>query len=281
MKPNLIFLISAIDWQTLIYNNHFYFRAFIDKLLFGPIGCPEISEGEVEQARKSGFGTDHWVELAADRIAQLTGETIDLKVLRETIVSFVRNRFGQAPEAPSSKQLAEALNDAYIDAVLNINGLTFGATDLKIIKTWGSQLLLLDQSRYIPAYPGQNVIWLAAEVGKNDSNILQRKTLVSHKQSLTDAVISAYEEQASAENSSLSAPYLPIYRVRAQAAFNCRVTRALVDIVIEQLAAASNSDSGVQVLASSRNNATTEFRACLSAGWYSSIRNYHATTIRR
>lgn len=231
-----------------IYDNHFYFRAFIDKLQDGPIGCPEISEYEVEQARMSRLDTDHWVKLAADRISHLTSETIDMKELRETIISFVRNRFGQAPDqAPTSKQLAQALNDAYIDAVLNINGLAFGATDLKIMKAWGSQLLLLDQSRYVPAYPGQNVIWLAAEVSKNGGNVLQRKTLANRKQSLTNAVIAAYTEQANAENSSLSAPYLPIYRVRAQAAFNCQVTRALIDIVIEQLVKSSNSESGVQV----------------------------------
>ena len=231
-----------------IYDNHFYFRAFIDKLQNGPIGCPEVSEYEVEQARMSRLDTDHWVELAADRISNLTSETIDMKALRETIVSFVRNRFGQAPDqAPTSKQLAEALNDAFIDAVLNINGLNFGAFDLKIMKTWGSQLLLLDQSRYVPAYPGQNVIWLAAEVLNNGSNVLQRKTLANHEQSLTDAVIAAYTEQASVENSSLSAPYLPIYRVRAQAAFKCRVTRALVDLVIEKLVESSSSESGVQV----------------------------------
>lgn len=231
-----------------IYNNHYYFRALVDKLQRGPIGCPEITEGEVEQARKSGLSTDHWVEIAADRISRLSSETIDMNVLRKTIVSFMRNRFGQeCGHAPTNRQLAEALNDAYIDATLNINGLTFGATDLKLIKTWGSQLLLLDQSRYLPAYPGQNIIWFAADVSKNSRNVLQRKTLASHKQSLADAVVAAYTEQASAANSSLSAPYLPIYRVRAQAAFDCRVTRALVDLVIEQLADSSNSESSVQV----------------------------------
>lgn len=231
-----------------VYDKHPYFRAFIDILRIMPIGCPEVSEGEVEQARRSGLGTDYWVQLAAKRIPVQTTMADDKSQIKNVIVSVVRHRFGKAPERiPTSKQMAEALNDAFIEAAITIRGLSIGAFDVKIMKTWGSQLMLLDQSRYVPAYPGQNVIWLAANVNENGGIVLTRKTLESHERPLGEAIIAAYRDQASAAKTSLKAPYLPIYRVRAQAAFDCLVTRALVDLVIERLATGSISDTSVQV----------------------------------
>ena len=233
---------------SAVYDSHPYFRAFIDILRIMPIGCPEVSEGEVEQARRAGLGTSHWVELVTERIPHQTTTTCDTERIRNAIVSVVRHRFGKTPERnPTSKQLAAALNDAYIEAAITIRGLPIGATDLKIMKTWGSQLMLIDQSRYVPTFPGQNVIWLAADVKENGGIVLTRKTLESHESPLADAVIAAYRDQARAAKTSLKAPYLPIFCVRAQAAFDCRVTRALVDLVIERLAKGSISEPNVQV----------------------------------
>ena len=231
-----------------VYNKHPYFRGFIDSLRNGPIGCPEVSEGEVEQSRRSGLGTDHWVALAVERIPRRTTAADNDARIRDAIVSVVRHRFGQTPDRiPTSKQMAEALNDAYIEAAVRLCGLSIGAIDLKIMKTWGSQLMLLDQSRYVPAYPGQNIIWLAADVNQNGGIVLKRKTLASHERPLAEAVIAAYRVQADAEKTSLKAPYIPIYRVRAQAAFDCLVTRALVDLVIERLATRAIAEAHVQV----------------------------------
>ena len=233
---------------SAVYDCHPYFRAFIDILRIMPIGCPEVSEGEVEQTRRSGLGTDHWVELATERIPRQTTTDRDTARIRDIIVSVVRNRFGKTPDRiPTSKQMAAALNDAYIEAAITVRGLPIGAIDLKIMKTWGSQLMLIDQSRYVPAFLGQNVIWLAADVNENGGTVLMRKTLESHEGPLAEAVIAAYRDQASASKTSLRAPYLPIYRVRAQAAFDCLVTRALVDLVIERLARGSISEPNVQV----------------------------------
>lgn len=233
---------------SAVYDNHLYFRAFIDILRIMPIGCPEVSEGEVEQARRAGLNTDHWVELANERIPRQTPDPHDSVHIRDAIVSVVRQRFGKTPERmPTSKQVAEALNDAFIEAAIKVRGLSVGAIDLKIMKTWGSQLMLLDQSRYVPAFAGQNVIWLAADVNENGGIVLRRKTLDSHERPLADAVIAAYRDQANVAQTSLKAPYLPIYRVRAQAAFNCLVTRALVDLVIERLSTGSITEPNVQV----------------------------------
>lgn len=230
-----------------VYHNHPYFRALIDKLQDGPIGCPEVTEGEVEESRRRGGNTDHWVEVADRRMSRHTTSS-DKARIREAVVAVVRHRFGRTPErAPTGKQMAEALNDAYIEAALRLRGLAIGAIDLKIMKKWGSQLRLLDESRYVPAFTGQNIIWLAADLSANGNVRIQRRTLKNHQRSVADAVVAAYHAQARAAETSLRAPYLPIYRVRAQAAFECRVTRALVDMTIERLAAGAMPEPRVQV----------------------------------
>ena len=231
-----------------VYHNHPYFRDFIDRLQDGPIGCPEVAEGEVEESRRRGENTEHWVEVASRQLSHQTRSADNDARIRDTIVAVVRHRFGQTPErSPTSKQMAEALNDAYIEAALRLRGLPVGAIDLKIMKKWGSQLRLLDESRYVPAFTGQNTIWLAADVSQNGSVRIRRRTLQSHERSVAEAVVAAYRAQAATEETSLRAPYLPIYRVRAQAAFECRVTRALVDMTIERLAAGAMPEPRVQV----------------------------------
>ena len=230
-----------------VYGHHPYFRAFVDTLQAGPIGCPEVTEGEVEESRRNGKITDHWVEVAGQRIPRQTTTGDDKARIREVIVAVVRRRFGKKPERlPTSKQMAEALNDAYIEAALRLRGLSIGATDLKAMKKWGSQLRLLDESRYVPHFTGQNLIWLAADVSDNGVVRMQRRTLANCERSVGEAVVAAYDFQAAEEDTSLRAPYLPIYRVRAQAAFECRVTRALVDLVIERLAGGSIPDVHAQ-----------------------------------
>ena len=207
-----------------VYDNHPYFRAFIDTLQDGPIGCPEVAEGEVEEARCRGKNTEYWVEIASQRIPRQTISGDNKARIRETIVAVVRHRFGQTLERlPTSKQMAEALNDAYIEAALRLCGLSIGAIDLKVMKKWGSQLMLLDESRYVPAFTGQNIIWLAADVSDNGDVRIQRRALQNYERPVAEAVVAAYKAQAGTEETSLKAPYLPIYRVRAQAAFECQV----------------------------------------------------------
>ena len=231
-----------------VYDNHPYFRAFIDTLRDGSIGCPEVAEGEVEEARRMGKNTEHWVEIASQRIPRQTISGDNKARIRETIVAVVRHRFGQTPERlPTSKQMAEALNDAYIEAALRLCGLSIGAIDLRVMKKWGSQLMLLDESRYVPAFTGQNIVWLAADVSDNGDVRIQRRTLQNYERPVAKAVVAAYKAQAGTVETSLRAPYLQIYRVRAQSAFECQVTRALVDMVIERLVAGSIPDHHAQV----------------------------------
>jgi hypothetical protein len=233
-----------------LYQAHPYFRALIEKLQDAPIACPEVSESEVDSAGREGKGTEYWAACIAERLhpQQLAGEPINVSSVKQTIVSVVRRRFGSRIESkPSGKALTQALNDAFAVAALSARGLPIGATDIDMLKSWGSQLRVLDQSRYVPDFAGFNVIWLAADVQQGNSVAIRRRDLGQYELRIAKAIVETYWAQSEEADTSLSAPYLPIYRVRADVAFQCRVTRALVDLVIERLSEGGFSSLAVDV----------------------------------
>ena len=235
---------------SAVIRAHPYFKSFVLLLNDAPLVCPSISEGEVEVGRRDGRDTDYWAHWAADGINHgPSGEVVSAETVKREMALFVQRRFGKKPsERPPSKALSEALNDAFAAASVRARGVPMGATELKILRAWGSQLRLLDQSRHVPAYESSNLLWIAADVEDDAGRItIKRRGLGEHGLAVARAILAAYRSQASADNSSLAAPYLPIYQVRAEAAFACGVPRALVDIVLERLAKGEYPELGVQV----------------------------------
>ena len=232
-----------------VYQKHEYFRRLLQILDSGPLPCPEVTEGEVEEARHTERRTEYWIDYAAERLTPEASSPVqETNLIRDIVVSFVRRRFGRgSSKSPTSKEMAKALNEAFAEAAVGLRGLRVGATDLNILKSWGSQLRLLDQSRYVPDFYGRNVIWLAADIQAGSDLPIERRRLENHIPKVVEAVVTAYRNQARAIDSSLSAPYLPIYKVRAEAAFRCQVTRALVDLVIERLARGALPEAGIQM----------------------------------
>jgi hypothetical protein len=233
-----------------IHEAHPYFRALLSKLQEAPIACPEVSESEVEAARRESHGTQYWAEYVAEKLS-LPGPSsvlIDINAIKQTLVSVMRRRFGTGlEEKPTGKALTQAINDAFAVAAVTAHGLPIGATDIDMLKSWGSQLRVLDQSRYVPGFEGFNLIWLAADIEKGSPAVIRRRGLRQHELQIAKEVIKAYYRQAENADTNLSAPYLPIFKVRADAAFHCLVTRALVDLVIERLSDAVIADIPVQV----------------------------------
>ena len=235
---------------SAVIQAHPYFKQFLLLLNESPLVCPEVSEGDIEAGRREGKGTDYWAKVASEKLnAWRKSPIVSLDMVKREMGTFVRRRFGSKPvQKPQSKGLSEALNDAFATVSVRARGLPMGATELKMLRAWGSQLRLIDQSRHIPDFEGSNVLWLAAELDKSALDLnTKRRSLNEHGAAVASALVAAYRNQASADESSLAAPYIPIYRVRGEAAFKCRVTRALVDMVLEQLADGGYSELGVQV----------------------------------
>jgi hypothetical protein len=165
---------------SAIYETHAYFRALIRKLQTAPIACPEVAESEVDAAGRDGRGTQYWVEYVTEKLLPqvAAGVGVDPTVIKQTIVSTVRRRFGSdGQEKPTGKALTQAINDAFAVASFSAHGLPIGATDIDILKSWGSQLRVLDQSRYVPGFEGFNLIWLAADIKDSGPVSISRRDL--------------------------------------------------------------------------------------------------------
>ncbi len=226
---------------------HPYLRSLLRALSDGPIVCPVVSEGDVERGRAEGFGAEGWGRWGAERI----GAGADTRRVVETIRNHLRNRFGARPdERPSNKALSEALNDALAVSGFAARGLSLDAPTIKTLLRWGSELLLYDQSRYVPAHPDCNVIWLAADLDEQPDGSIRprRRGLREYGDRVARALVDAYRDQAATTDSMLVEPYLPIHRVRAQAAFTCGVTRRLGDVVLAHLVDGDWPELGVTVL---------------------------------
>ena len=146
---------------------HPYLRALLQVLKKDSIRCPAISEGDVERER---MGVRGWAAWGAERIG---GEALPDAVEKE-ISAHLDRRFGKHPtERPSNKALAETTNDAFMVAAFASRKVRLDATTTKTLLRWGSDLLLYDQSRYIPDQPDVNVIWLAADLWRGpDGDLL-------------------------------------------------------------------------------------------------------------
>gem|GEM_PF-2209111 len=232
-----------------LYRAHPYFRALIGKLRTEAIFCPEVSETDVDTAGREGRGTQYWAEYVAEKLPTTISATIGPDSIKQIIVSTVRRRFGTDPSVkPTGKALTQAINDAFSMAAFAGHGLMIGATDIDMLKSWGSQLRILDQSRYVPGFESFNIIWLAADILENPSVSIQRRDLQRCEIKIATEVIAAYRRQAEAADTSLSAPYIPIFKVRAEAAYRCRVTRAVVDLVIQRLSDGAIAEVPMRVL---------------------------------
>ena len=234
-----------------LYNAHPYFRALLSKLEAAPIACPEVSENDVEVARREGRGTQYWAEYVREKLQRVASDSPDFGTawIKQIIVSTVRRRFGSDSDAkPSGKALTQAINDAFSVAAFAARGLTIGATDIDILKSWGSQLRIIDQSRYVPGFEGFNIIWLAADIEESPSVAINRRDLQRYELKIARQIVESYRRQAETADTSLSAPYIPIFKVRAEAAFRCRVTRALVDLVIQRLSDGAITEISDRVL---------------------------------
>ena len=211
---------------------HPYLRSLLLALETNPIRCPAISEGDVERER---LGIRGWAEWAA---VQIGGETSPDAVERE-IAAHLDRRFGTPPAGhPSNKALAETTNDALMVAAFTACDIRFDAPTIKTLLRWGSELLLYDQSRYVPAHPDANVIWLAADLshGSNGDLLPARRGIAQYGDRVARTFPVAYRQQAGSSGSSLAEPYLPVHQLRAQVAYECAVTRALCGLVLSRLA---------------------------------------------
>jgi hypothetical protein len=166
--------------------------------------------------------------------------------LNTSLAAAYRRRFGRRRAEglkPTPKEITEALNDALADAALEARGLGFGATTLDQLKSWGMELRLLEQSRYVPGHEGGNLIWLACDLHRDDNGALhaRRRTFGRHRIAVGEALIEAFlelrDQPLTAEGHRGKRDYQPIHVVRAAAAYRTGTAREVGDRALEAMAA--------------------------------------------
>jgi hypothetical protein len=222
---------------------HPYFRALLGALNQGPILCPEVGEGQVQRNSGRRFWAEHAAELfeRSDPRISLTADAIDAN-----LAAALRRRFGSRRAEglrPTAKEVAEALSDAFADVSLSARGLRFGATTLDALKSWGTELRLLDQSRYVPGREGGNLIWLTSDFRLDDDGTphARRRTFTSQSTTVARALVQTYYELRERPTSDDDATksdreYQLIHVVRAGAAAATGTARDLGDRVLEAMA---------------------------------------------
>jgi len=238
--------VSFVDQLTEgLIQAHPYLRALLLALNEGPIVCPVISEGDVERGREARLGSHGWAEDIVERIGDGVGVDQVSRVIREHL----RRRFGaHPPERPSNKAISEVMNDAFAVAGFRARNLDLDANTIKTLVRWGTDLLLYDQSRYVPRFGDANVIWLASDVDVVAGTArTRRRGRTRYGQTVARALVAAYWEQAAHAATMLTSPYIPIHRVRAQAAFETHTMRRLGDAVLSGLVDEQEPEIGVTV----------------------------------
>jgi hypothetical protein len=224
----------------ILLKQHAYFAGLCRMLAEAPLLIPGYTEEELKHFRALGASwTDQLGADAADRMRRAMPTAI---LTSETVIERVRNvlerRF--SPEAqPSTKAVLDAVDDALIVAALNSRSLQFDATSFNLLTSWGAQLYLLNESRYVRGLDGR-VIWSCADISFGTEITVQRRGLTTMGDRIVDALAKAYRAIADDPLNETGAtgsryPYLDIYRVRALAAYSVGVSDQLVDRVIADL----------------------------------------------
>lgn len=222
----------------VLIQRHPYLDAVLKRLESGPLVLPEYTEAELQEMKNP---DGQWISrLGADAARRITAETPDASTSPERIVERLRQglqrRFrNAAPQRP--KAVLDAVQDILVSATLEAFGLKIDAITFNLLASWGAYLYLLAESRYVADRSGR-VLWATADVSRDESEVqVAWRGLAAYGDQVTKELARAYRELANMRSGGAAGgfPYIPIYEVRALAAFRVGVSDELVDRVIAGL----------------------------------------------
>jgi hypothetical protein len=146
----------------------------------------------------------------------------------------------RASATPSSKDVLDTVTDALIVSALESRGLHFDAITFNVLTSWGRQLYILDESRYLHAMPGR-AVWGTASIKAGGEVVVARRGLSEYGDLVAEQLPVAYRDLADAKSEDFGGhavrhPYLEIFKVRALTAFRVGVNTSLVDRVVAEIA---------------------------------------------
>jgi len=230
------------ELTPLLIQQHPYLSSLCRVLSDSPVLIPEYTEEDLKAFRqKDGSPVEHLAVNASDR---MRGSMPKAQVSPESVAAQIRialDRRFPLGATPTAKDILDTTNDAVVVAALEARGLRFDAITFDVLTSWGRQLFIFDESRYVHAMAGRS-IWATAGVESTDGKItVLRRGLSAYGDLVVGALAVAYRELAESMSEQMGGqvvkyPYIDIFRVRALAAHRLGVSGALVDRVIAEIA---------------------------------------------
>ena len=166
---------------------------------------------------------EHWPpDLAEPREGDLA-KWLDAALSRR----FPKDRVRQ----PSQKDVLDTVDDAVLGFVAKARGIRLDPISFNVCMAWASQLAVLEQSRYVLGWPGRTV-WATAHIGKQG---ISRRGFADAEEEVVAEIRNGFRDLLESTVEGRASGYLPIYRVRAQAAFVAKVNLRLVDMILERI----------------------------------------------
>jgi len=230
-----------------LLRKHPYFHRLLTLCGQWPLLVPEYGEQDLIAFRSK---EGRWFEVlahdAAKKLCERKGQEKSPSEgdIANELIKYISRRFGK--EQPVRKDLLHAVNDALASITLAFRDLLLDPVSLDTLVSLGKQLLVLNDSRYVIDWPGRT-IWATAVM--NSDGTITRRGSKEHGDQITDALIRGYEDIANRGDRLVARfPYVSIYLVRSQAAFQAKVNNALVDRVLsEMVTGIRNVDVNVDV----------------------------------
>jgi hypothetical protein len=239
-RGNDAFFRSALT--PLLIKQHSYLSALCAALAEEQLVIPEYTEEDLKEfKRTSDLWTSKLGEDAAEhmkrsmRLAKVSTETVTRKVHE-----WLARRFPVGAE-PTTKDVLDTVQDALIVATLEARELHYDATTFNVLTSWGRQLSIIDESRYVQGVQGR-AIWSTASIEVTEGKVsVERKGLSKYGDRIAEQLPLTYREVADAlaveiGGSYVRYPYIEIFKVRALTAYRLGVNVSLVDRVIAEIA---------------------------------------------
>ncbi len=211
------------------------FYSLIDVTNQFPLLIPEYTIEEINNLMSGGLGTQSINEDAISKMKLHWPEDVSLPIannLNTEITEWLNRRFPRTKASkPSQKDITDTINDAIVAFVANARNVRLDPISFDVCMSWGIKLAVIEQSRYVEGWPGRT-IWTTFKIQDGSIN---RRGFKEATNEVVNALLDGFKSVALAMSEGRASGFLPIHRVRAQAAFKARVNLRFVDVILSEI----------------------------------------------
>jgi hypothetical protein len=200
-----------------------------------PLCIPEYTIEKISNLAAEGPGSLCLAQDAISRMTEHWREGVDKPKtddLAAWITDALDRRFPRSRlRSPSQKDVLDTVDDAILGFAARSRGIHLDAISFNVCIAWASQLALLEESRYVEGWLGRTV-WATARIQDHSTH---RRGFQEAGEEVIQSLRAGFRKVAEAMPEARASGFLPIYQVRAQAAFTSRVNLRFVDMILARL----------------------------------------------